>query len=504
MNCSRRQPSGQILVLTALAMVAVIGSAALAVDVGFLYSARRQMQTAADAAAVAGATALRDGQSVTGAAKTGSSLDGFTDGQNNVTVTVNNPPASGTYAGNSSYVEVIVKQPTPTYFLSVLGYSSLNVSARAVSGAVTGPACIYALDPSAASAIGVTGNFNITASCGIVDDSASSTALNANGIGTITATSMGVTGNYSATGIVTLSPTPKIHTAPLGDPLVGRSPPSVGTCTQASSTNSGTDSISGIYTTLNLTPVVYSSGISISGIITTLNFAAGTYGNGITFSGIVTTANFNPGQYQNGGGTGASITLSGNTAANFAAGSYTFCGPVSIIGNNTTTLQPGLYVGGISITGNANVTFSPGTYILAGGGLAITGNSTIHGTGVTFYNTSSSSFAYKPINITGNETGSLSAPTSGPMEAMLFFQDRSVANIPANASTVIGNSSTSFDGVVYFPTTGLGFFGNSSSSGYTFLIADSITLTGNTSMTLGNNYSSLSNGSPIKSSTLYE
>jgi hypothetical protein len=315
---------------------------------------------------------------------------------------------------------------------------------------------------------------------------------------------MGVSGNYSATSNVTLSPTPKIHIAPIGDPLVGRSPPAVGTCTQAGNTNSGTDSISGIHPTVNLTPVVYPGGISISGIITTLNFAAGTYGNGISFSGIVNAANFNAGQYQNGGGAGASITLQGNTAANFAAGSYTFCGPVSIIGNNTTTLQPGLYLGGISITGNANVTFSPGTYVLAGGGLAITGNSTIHGTGVTFYNTSSPSFAYKPINITGNETGSLSAPTPGAMEAMLFFQDRSVANIPANASTVVGNSSTSFDGVVYFPTTGLKFFGNSASSGYTFLIADTITVTGNASMTLGTNYSSLASGSPIKSSTLYE
>jgi uncharacterized membrane protein len=88
----RRLLSGQILVLTTLAMVAIIGFAALVVDIGFMYSARRRMQTAADAAAVAGATALRDGQSVTASAKNGSSINGFTDGQSNVTVTVNNPP----------------------------------------------------------------------------------------------------------------------------------------------------------------------------------------------------------------------------------------------------------------------------------------------------------------------------------------------------------------------------------------------------------------------------
>jgi hypothetical protein len=35
-------------------------------------------------------------------------LDGFTDGKKNVTVTVNNPPLSGAYAGNANYVEVII------------------------------------------------------------------------------------------------------------------------------------------------------------------------------------------------------------------------------------------------------------------------------------------------------------------------------------------------------------------------------------------------------------
>jgi hypothetical protein len=333
---------------------------------------------------------------------------------------------------------VIVKQPTSTYFLNVLGYSSLNVSARAVSGAVTGPACIYALDSSAASAIGITGNFTINAACGVIDDSNSSTALSATGNGTVTATSMGVVGNYSAVGNVTLSPTPIPKIAPLGDPMAGLAAPTVGPCTQqttgvkagSKSYKAGSKSYSGNISSLTVPAAVYASGFSVTGNIGTVFFSGGTYGNGINFNGNGGNLIFNPGQYQNGSGTGASITLNGNTATSFTAGTYTFCGPVSIIGNNTTTLQPGLYLGGISITGNAKVTFSPGTYILAGGGLAITGNSTIHGTGVTFYDTSSTSFAYKPINITGNETGSLSAPTSGPMEAMLFFQDRSVANIP--------------------------------------------------------------------------
>jgi hypothetical protein len=109
-------------------------------------------------------------------------------------------------------------------------------------------------------------------------------------------------------------------------------------------------------------------------------FPAGNYGNGVNFNGNGGSLTFNPGQYQN-GGSGNSITLNGNTATTFDSGAYTFCGTVDIAGNSTVTLQPGTYFGGIVIAGNATVTFSPGTYILAGGGLRVTGNSTLKGTG---------------------------------------------------------------------------------------------------------------------------
>ncbi len=51
---------GQAAAILAGAIALILGLCGLAVDVGLLYTARRSMQTAADAAAVAGATALRD------------------------------------------------------------------------------------------------------------------------------------------------------------------------------------------------------------------------------------------------------------------------------------------------------------------------------------------------------------------------------------------------------------------------------------------------------------
>ena len=151
----------------------------------------------------------------------------------------------------------------------------------------------------------------------------------------------------------------------------------------------------------------------------------------------------------------------------------------------------------------ATVTFNPGTYVLAGGGLTVSGNSTLSGSGVTFYNTSGSG-GYAPISLGGTGTVNLSAPTSGSYKGILFFQDPSVASSQTNGSSIVGNASSTFDGILYFPTTSLSYVGNSSSNGYTFLIADTISLGGNATSRLGSDYSTLPDGSPIKSTALYE
>ena len=53
-----RAERGQILPIAALAMVALLGITAFAVDVGYAYYAKRQLQSAVDAAALAGAQDL--------------------------------------------------------------------------------------------------------------------------------------------------------------------------------------------------------------------------------------------------------------------------------------------------------------------------------------------------------------------------------------------------------------------------------------------------------------
>jgi hypothetical protein len=103
--------------------------------------------------------------------------------------------------------------------------------------------------------------------------------------------------------------------------------------------------------------------------------------------------------------------------------------------------------------------------------------------------------------LSGNSTVNFSAPTSGPLAGILFFQDRSIPSSAA-VSTITGNSSSTFDGAIYFATTAVAFNGNSSVNGYSILVADKLVIGGNA--TVGNNYTSLTNGSPIKGTILAE
>ncbi len=162
-------------------------------------------------------------------------------------------------------------------------------------------------------------------------------------------------------------------------------------------------------------------------------------------------------------------------------------------------LYAGTYCGGIKIS-NGYTNFNAGTYILAGGGLSANGGPVMTGTGITFYNTTGSG-GYQAITLTGNATSNFSAPTSGPLAGILFFQDRSIPSSDAG-STVSGSSSSTFDGAIYFPTTTLTYSGGSSLSGYSIVVADKVVLSG--SATLGTNYSSLTGGSPIKGTILAE
>lgn len=187
--------------------------------------------------------------------------------------------------------------------------------------------------------------------------------------------------------------------------------------------------------------------------------------------------------------------------AYLAAPAYGACDYTNfkLSGSGNTTINPGVYCGGINLVGSGTVTLNPGLYVLNGGGLSVGGSTTITGTGVTFYNTGSTGHKYGGITITGSDNSSLTAPTTGALAGILFFQDRTIAN--PDASSITGTSGEAFVGALYFPTSALTFSGTSNGQ-YTILVADTVSFSG--SAKVDSNYTSLPAGSPVKNVVLGE
>lgn len=376
-----RNESGQTLILAAISMVVLIAFIGLGVDMGVLRHERRVLQGVADSAAIGGASELNYGD-VTIGAQNAAKQNGFVDGSNGATLTVNNPPQSGPHKNNLQYVEVIASQVAPTYFMKIFYVNSVNISARAVAYLGNGPGCIYALNPSKTNAILMNGSGNVQAQCGVYDDSNATQALLNNGSGTLSAKSIGVVGKYLNNGSGTISPTPATGMVPLADPLSYLNPPSVkGSCSGGYQIANG----SGTYTfnpgnvIINGNPVVtlnpgeYCS-LTINGS-PNVTFNPGAYilDQGVTFNGTTTVNADGVTFYVNSG----SMTLNGNNSSHFTApttGSYAgilvYQSPsdtsqLTINGSNSLNVTGAIYAPKANITDNGSSAASAYSIIVA-------------------------------------------------------------------------------------------------------------------------------------------
>ena len=129
--CKRR---GMTMIMFALVFVLLISFLGLVIDGGYLLASHRRTQNAADAAAMAAAYDRLRGRSVADATATAQAFVSD-NGLNGAAVTAHIPPASGPYAGDWGYVEVIVSHNVSTFLMHAVGMAPENaVVARAVAG----------------------------------------------------------------------------------------------------------------------------------------------------------------------------------------------------------------------------------------------------------------------------------------------------------------------------------------------------------------------------------
>jgi Flp pilus assembly protein TadG len=320
--------AGQALVVVALMLVVLVSVMGLAIDMGYFRYMKRQLQTAADAGAVAGALEINSCGGSPGcgnlvdAAQKASTENGFTDGTSGVTVTVNNPPttAGDPHSGDGKYVEVIVSQPEPTHFSNIFGVASTTLTARGEARMTSGN-CVYTVQGNSDLVVASALNFQ----CGIVaegdiDCNGGSITAPRIGIGTSGSLSLGCSTNPSPVHIAT--PTPR-------DPLAYLPKPSVPACgTSTTNPYTGSPVQLNITKSVTLNPGNYCGGIVIA------NGATVTFTGSTTDAYVLTsTSGTNGGLTVNGGTlTGSNVTFynSGPQGSiNFTDGTVNLAAPTS-------------------------------------------------------------------------------------------------------------------------------------------------------------------------------
>jgi Flp pilus assembly protein TadG len=403
----RRDKRGSVLGFLAVIPV-VIGTVAVGVETGQVYRTKRQMQGAADAAALAGAIDRMAGKNtatITATAQYEAQRNGFQNGVGGVTVTVNAPPTSGSNMSATGAVEVIVakshKFSLAGALSSYLGAANnaFTMSSRSVAAQSTitstatttsttstssGDGCLVALTTAAEQGVSFTSFNNFTSDCiiysnGTSTGTTSSTAsVYMSGFSNATMKSVYTRGSFVAESYNHLTLTnasQQNQSTAIVDPYASLATPSPGTCS---------------YTNFN-----QSSGSSL-------------------------------------------------------------------------TLSPGTYCGGLTVSSINNVYFTPGIYYVANGDLYISSVNNVtcptcttnSGVSIVLTQTTGNNSDIGGVRISSDNNITLNAPsasqTSPPLYAgVLFYQDRRATTGTMSSTskifTISSLNTVTLTGAIYFP-----------------------------------------------------
>jgi len=381
---------GVIVVMFALMVPILIGFLGLGVEVGLWYKERRDMQAAADAAALAGAYELAEDRAsnIGTVAQREAENNGWTSGSGTITIrsfpfNATFPAAPSAYSADAETVQVALTRQVSLLFAGYfLGSgSSVTINTKAVGKSVAGAttACVLALGSglaSGASAITASGGASVSMSgCTVATNSTNSAAIKLSGGGSITADCVYSSGGVSGTPTTTACSGAKENQPAVSDPYADIPVPTFSSCSNPadaySLTGSSADTISsGVYCSISSS----SSG--------TLTMNPGTY--------FLDGGDFKISGSGNVSGTGGVTVVLGDSSG---GGN---CGNVSITGGgeiDMTAATSGTYAGilffrhttctstgqAMAFTGNTNSTvvgaiYSPSKALNVTGGTSIAGS----------------------------------------------------------------------------------------------------------------------------------
>ena len=244
----RSSEEGSVAVLFGLASIVLVGVVALAVDFTGANAKRAKLQSAADTAAVAGATVL---------VKEGTSQEATEFAEEYLLSAANGFAFSQAIDASveAERVSVSLSSAHPSIVGSLFnGPMTVGVESIARLGPPSGnPVCIHALHSSMSKAVNSTGGTSIEAECDVFVNSSSSSSVTMTGGGTITANKACLHGGLCSG---TVTPAPE-DCGVREDPFASMSPSTSAACTHTNYSQS-----SGTY---SLNPGVYCGGLTLTG-----------------------------------------------------------------------------------------------------------------------------------------------------------------------------------------------------------------------------------------------
>jgi hypothetical protein len=461
---------GQILILFAGAIVALLLIAALAFDVGVMLVERRDEQNAADAAALAGARyVLTDETAAENAARYVSQVNGFDDADPSEVVNVFIPPIHGKYVGLAGFIEVQIEGSRPSVFGGIIGQAAWPVGAYAVatnSQNLTFPFSMLALNPTECKAIAVSGGGVVEAYANIQSNSSGADCAPGDPVG------------FSRTGGSTINVIAPDATCRVVGELQDQGSGSM-TCTVAESSFALPDPLRNL-------PAPPKPSLAPA----------------MQFVGDPLTAPAEPPRHCPG--------RTGTFAPNESSPSMCVLGsPSGTYANLSWILYPGLYPGGLGINADTTAYLMPGIYWIGGGGIDIGGGGSLLSIGVdtdATPNPADSPCAAEtlPADLCGGVmiyNSQLPDEPGGPFilnsnsaimklaafdvadtdpdaiyNDIVIFQDRAVTSpVTLNGSS----SSTIVEGIIYVPGGQVKLNGNGGTLIVDQVIADTFDINGN-------------------------
>jgi len=451
----RHTERGQVLVIFAGGLVALLAIGALVIDLGFAFMVRRQEQNAVDPGAIAAARYIRAGGGIvamTDAACFYAHKNGFFGGpgstaacvpandENGTVLTVNYPPSAnaGDFVGRMDMVEVILRRPQRTFLGNVIGVRTIDVASSGVAAFSDGDSNSNSLvaldDTNSCSTANVSGGAQVTITP-VIDPG----------------TGMPFEGGYVHVNSSCGNPGPNLNN----------------TC--GNGEGSAALKIDGANSSL-VAPHVY-----VKGTCTRANnnsFSAPLTEDSVVIGdplGAIPEPDF--ADYSPGVCMGVATTPTGVNSRGIC--SFTTAG--------TYDLSPGIFYGGWDIRNRVTLHLEPGVYIIAGGGIKLNAGGSIDSvstiTGavapIMIFNTDNPNYAcpggpqyacQQSLDFTASSTLTVRGIASGPYRGILIWQDErgSGADEPV---TLGGQTNLTVAGTIYAPKALVTLSGGSSGTG---------------------------------------